>query len=67
MKKLRVRKDGEIMKNYAQKLLLAKLSFYMDQDELEKAMLKLNMTTEELSQLSGTTEVKYLHQDREHV
>lgn len=55
------------MQNYAQKKLLAKLSIYMDQDELEKCMLKLNMTCEELSILSGTSEVKYLRQDREHV
>ena len=55
------------MKNYEKKLLLAKLSIYMDQDELEKCMLKLDMSTDELNQLLGVTEVKYLQQDREHV
>jgi len=55
------------MTNYGKKLLLARLSIYMDDDEIEKAMCKLNMSYTELHELRGTPDVKYLRQDKENI
>lgn len=55
------------MENYGKKLLLAQLSIYMDDDEIEKAMSKLNMSYDELHQLQGVTDIRYLRQHKENV